>query len=266
MPLLRRPRLLPALLAAAILVSLLATTVNAGSPRAGNHHVGSPITLDTNLRSKSGLSAWAIDEYLAANTPLPPLGTAFIAAERKYRVNARFLLAAALHESGWGRSYISRVKHNLFGLNAYDRDPLRYASSHATLRREHQGDGEVHRDLVPDPGRPLVGRPADASEHAAVLVLVGPVGRGREPDRKLDPSRLPGRPEDQVRGPGHDRSAARRRQSLVPSQVVRWRDPRGRRSSSRPGDRSSSTRRSSPRGPHCSRRSSQAQPTPVRPI
>ncbi len=132
MPLLRRPRLLPALVAAAILVSLLATTVSAGSPRAGNHHVGRPITLDTNLRSRSGLSAWAIDEYLAANTPLPPLGTAFVAAERKYRVNARFLLAAALHESGWGRSYISRVKHNLFGLNAYDRDPLRYASSHAT--------------------------------------------------------------------------------------------------------------------------------------
>lgn len=127
-----RSRLVPAVIAAAILMSLLATTANAGVPHARRYHVGGPITLDTNLRSRSGATAWAIDEYLAANTPLPPLGAAFIAAERKHGVNARFLLAAALHESGWGRSYISRVKHNLFGLNAYDRDPLRYASAHAS--------------------------------------------------------------------------------------------------------------------------------------
>ena len=127
-----RPRIVLAILAAAFLMGTLATPADARVPRAKRYHVGGRITLDTNLRSTSGVTAWAIDEFLEANTPLPPLGTAFIAAERKYKVNARFLLAAALHESAWGTSYISRVKHNLFGLNAYDRNPLRYASAHAT--------------------------------------------------------------------------------------------------------------------------------------
>jgi len=91
------------------------------------------MTLDTNLLSVSGASAWAIDEYLKAATPLPRLGAAFVDAERKYGINARFLLAATVHESSWGRSYIARVKHNLFGYNAYDRDPLRFASAYATF-------------------------------------------------------------------------------------------------------------------------------------
>jgi hypothetical protein len=129
---LHRPRIVLAVITAAFLMSALSAPVEARMPRAKHYHVGGRITLDTNLLSRSGLTAWAIDEYLKANTRLPPLGAAFIAAERKYKVNARFLLAAALHESAWGTSYISRAKHNLFGLNAYDRDPLRYASAHAT--------------------------------------------------------------------------------------------------------------------------------------
>ena len=104
-------------------------------PRARAYHAGRAIRLDTNLLSVSGASAWAIDEYLKATTSLPPLGTAFIAAEKRYGVNARFLLAAAMHESAWGTGYISRKKHNLFGYNAFDRDPLRFATAFATTRR-----------------------------------------------------------------------------------------------------------------------------------
>ena len=127
-----RPRVTLAVLAAVLLMSFVAPTADARVPRATRYRVGGPITLDTNLLSKSGVSAWAIDEYLKATTSLPPLGRAFIGAEKKYGINARFLLAAALHESGWGTSYISRVKHNLFGYNAYDRDPLRHATAFAT--------------------------------------------------------------------------------------------------------------------------------------
>lgn len=127
-----RPRVTLAVLAAVLLMSFVAPTADARVPRATRYRVGGPITLDTNLLSRSGVSAWAIDEYLKATTSLPRLGRAFIGAEKKYGVNARFLLAAALHESGWGTSYISRVKHNLFGLNAYDRDPLRHATAFAT--------------------------------------------------------------------------------------------------------------------------------------
>ena len=148
----RRSRLTLALLAAALLMGLVATTVDARVPHATRYRAGGPITLDTNLLSVSGVSAWAIDEYLAATTTLPPLGAAFIAAEHRYGVNARFLLAAALHESGWGTGYISRVKHNLFGYNAYDRDPLRYASSYATYAGNIDDTTRFIRDAYLTPG------------------------------------------------------------------------------------------------------------------
>ena len=125
-------RLTLAVLAAALLMTVVVPVVDAGLPRATRYRVGGAITLDTNLLSVSGASAWAIDEYLKATTSLPALGTAFLAAEKRYGINARFLLAAALHESGWGTSYISRTKHNLFGYNAYDRDPVRFATAFAS--------------------------------------------------------------------------------------------------------------------------------------
>lgn len=130
---LRRFRVTLAVLTAILVVGLAVPSVDARMARARPYHPGGPITLDTNLLSVSGVSAWAIDEYLKAATPLPPLGAAFVDAEQKYGINARFLLAAAVHESGWGRSYIARAKHNLFGYNAYDRDPVRFASAYTTF-------------------------------------------------------------------------------------------------------------------------------------
>jgi hypothetical protein len=91
--------------------------------------LGSPVTPDTDIASVSGVAAWAIDEYLAENTPLPPLGAAFLKAERDYGVNAAVLLAIAMHESGFGKSDIARVKKNLFGYHAYDRDPFLWAET-----------------------------------------------------------------------------------------------------------------------------------------
>jgi hypothetical protein len=141
-----------AVLAAVSLMSLGVATADARVPEATPYRAGGPITLDTNLLSVSGVSAWAIDEYLKATTPLPPLGAAFISAEQKYGTNARFLLAAALHESGWGTSYISRVKHNLFGYNAYDRDPLRYASAYATYAANIDDTAKFIKDWYLTPG------------------------------------------------------------------------------------------------------------------
>jgi len=136
-----------AVLVAALLMTVVVPAVDARMPRATRYHVGGRITLDTNLLSASGVSAWAIDEYLKATTPLPPLGAAFLSAEKKYGVNARFLLAAALHESGWGTSYISRAKHNLFGYNAYDRDPVRYASAYATYAANIDATAKFIKDF-----------------------------------------------------------------------------------------------------------------------
>ncbi len=90
------------------------------------------LTLDTNLRSTSHVSAWAIDQYLAANTNLPALGHAFKTAEAKYDVNALYLLAHAMHETAFGTSYIAQQFHNLFGWNALDRDPVGFATRFPT--------------------------------------------------------------------------------------------------------------------------------------
>ena len=90
---------------------------------------GEPITVNTDILSSSDMAAWAIDQYLAAHTKLPPLGTAFVKAERDYGVNAIVLVAIAMHESGWGTSDIARIKKNLFGYNAYDRDPFKWATT-----------------------------------------------------------------------------------------------------------------------------------------
>ena len=145
-PLLRL-RVTLAVLAATLLVGVVVPSVDARVPRAKHYHAGGHITLDTNLLSVSGVSAWAIDEYLKAATPLPRLGAAFLEAEQKYGINARFLLAAAVHESSWGRSYIARVKHNLFGYNAYDRDPVRFASAYATFAANIDDTARFIKDM-----------------------------------------------------------------------------------------------------------------------
>jgi hypothetical protein len=90
------------------------------------------MSIDTNLRSASHISAWSIDEYLARNTPLRGLGHAFKTAEAKYDVNALYLLAHAMHETGFGTSFIAQRYHNLFGWNAFDRDPSGLASRFPT--------------------------------------------------------------------------------------------------------------------------------------
>ncbi len=64
-----------------------------------------------------------------------PLGSAFLRAEREQGINARYLVAHAMLESGWGSSDIARLKRNLFGFNAYDRDPWRYATRFASHAR-----------------------------------------------------------------------------------------------------------------------------------
>ncbi len=149
---LARLRVTLAVLAAVLMVGVVAPSADARLPRARPYHAGGRITLDTNLLSRSGVSAWAIDEYLKAATPLPKLGAAFVDAERKYGINARFLLAAAMHESRWGKSYIAQVKHNLFGYNAYDRDPLRFASAYATFAANIDDTARFIKDFYLTPG------------------------------------------------------------------------------------------------------------------
>lgn len=48
----------------------------------------------------------------------------FISAQNVYGVNAQYLAAHAVWETGWGSSNIYIYKHNLFGYGAYDTDPF----------------------------------------------------------------------------------------------------------------------------------------------
>ncbi|WP_350343914.1 glucosaminidase domain-containing protein [Proteinivorax tanatarense] len=84
------------------------------------------------LTKRSAITAFEIDNYILKGSALEGLGEAFIQAEIDHGVNAFFLLALAVHESGWGRSDIARDKNNLFGFGAYDKNPYKYARSFST--------------------------------------------------------------------------------------------------------------------------------------
>jgi hypothetical protein len=136
-----RSRLVATAVAAIVAATMLATSAAPASaakkppvqkvaPTQQDAYVpGREITVNTDVLSASGMPAWAIDQYIAAHTPLPSLGTAFLAAERDHGVNAIVLVAIAMHESGYGKSDIARIKKNLFGYNALDRDPFKWATA-----------------------------------------------------------------------------------------------------------------------------------------
>ena len=81
------------------------------------------------LRTTSPVTASQINTYIAANvngraSVLLNKGQAFIDAGKKYGVNALYLAAHAIHESGFGTSNISLGKMNLFGYGAFDITPF----------------------------------------------------------------------------------------------------------------------------------------------
>jgi beta-N-acetylglucosaminidase len=89
---------------------------------------GPLFTVDTNLTVPSGETAASINQFLAGSA-LAGLGGSFMQAEATYHVSARYFVAHAILESGWGTSAIAQLKHNLFGFNANDSNPFGDASS-----------------------------------------------------------------------------------------------------------------------------------------
>ncbi len=81
------------------------------------------------LRTPSPVSAAQINTYIASNVKsgvksiLTGQGQLFIDAGNKYGINALYLAAHAIHESGFGTSQISLGKNNLFGFGSYDSTP-----------------------------------------------------------------------------------------------------------------------------------------------
>ena len=89
---------------------------------------GPLFTIDTNLTTPSGETAASLNGFLA-NSALAGLGASFMQAEATFHVSARYFVAHAILESGWGTSAIAQIKHNLFGFGANDSNPFGDAAS-----------------------------------------------------------------------------------------------------------------------------------------
>ena len=86
------------------------------------------------LNEKSGLSLAQFkkifsDDKNDKNNVFKDNAEYFYYAEQQYDINGVFVAAVAIHESGWGTSSISLAKKNLFGYQAYDRNPYENASN-----------------------------------------------------------------------------------------------------------------------------------------
>jgi beta-N-acetylglucosaminidase len=93
---------------------------------------GPLFTVDSNLTLPSGESAASLDQFLSGSA-LAGLGASFMTAEATYHVSARYFVAHAILESGWGTSSLAQYKHNLFGFGANDRNPYGDAMSFPSL-------------------------------------------------------------------------------------------------------------------------------------
>lgn len=83
--------------------------------------------VDLRYPAPSSITADSIDAYLSksvydntAGSPMTGLGASFMDAQRTYGVDANYLVAHAIEETGNGTSAIAQQKNNLFGYGAYD--------------------------------------------------------------------------------------------------------------------------------------------------
>lgn len=77
--------------------------------------------VDLRFPAPSNVNAITINQFFAAHpSPLAGLGQSFMDAQSTYGVNANYLLAHAVEETGWGTSSIAITKNNLYGYGAYD--------------------------------------------------------------------------------------------------------------------------------------------------
>ncbi|MGY6213059.1 SH3 domain-containing protein [Cytobacillus firmus] len=87
-----------------------------------------PGFLDLDLRKPAQLTAKDIENYFdrkgRGDSPLKAYAQNFINVQNKYGVNAAYLVAHAIWETGWGGSNLITYKNNLYGYGAYDVCPF----------------------------------------------------------------------------------------------------------------------------------------------
>ena len=84
-------------------------------------------------------------------------GAVFKEAEKRYQVNALYLMAHSALESAWGRSQIAKDKNNFFGIAAYDTTPYDSAKSFDNVDKGILGAAKWIRENYIDEGRTHLG-------------------------------------------------------------------------------------------------------------
>lgn len=100
-------------------------TVWIAPEQTGNNYIAE------NLRKTSNITQQEMQNYLVKkkgtsilSTTLYQMIPAFLQVQSEYGINAQFMLAHAIVETGWGSSPISQYKNNFFGYQAYDSAPF----------------------------------------------------------------------------------------------------------------------------------------------
>lgn len=89
------------------------------------------LTANTDLCIKLDLTADDMNKIIdnwndsvKSGTNFKGKGAVFVEAAKKSGLNPIYILAHAAWESSWGNSYIARTKHNFYGINATDTEPV----------------------------------------------------------------------------------------------------------------------------------------------
>ena len=94
------------------------------------------------------------------NSRLAGKGAIFKEAEKRYGVNALYLMAHSALESAWGRSQIANDKNNFFGIAAYDTSPYDSAKKFDDVDKGILGATNWIRENYIDRGRNHLGNKA----------------------------------------------------------------------------------------------------------
>lgn len=113
------------------------------------------------LRKPTNYTAAELDKvYSLMNingSRLAGKGEVFKEAEKRYQVNALYLIAHSALESAWGRSQIAKDKNNFFGIAAYDTTPYDSAKSFDNVDKGILGAAKWIRENYIDEGRTHLG-------------------------------------------------------------------------------------------------------------
>jgi len=86
--------------------------------------------------SEKEMNDW-IAQKAPKDSPFQGQARIFLEASQKSGLDPRYILAHAALESGWGKSRISREKHNYFGIGAFDSSP--YSSAYTFGGQDQSG-------------------------------------------------------------------------------------------------------------------------------